>query len=222
MLNNMEIGLISGTGPQGKGIALRWAKTGRKIYIGSRTLEKTQQVCHEINTLIGEEKAIPLTNEETLYRCPIILLTVPYEHALETCKTYSTLIKSNTKIFIDVAVPMKWIKGKGMVPLPVPAGSGAEAIQEQLNDVPVVVSFMTQSAEVLLDIKRPLNQDNFICGPKEAREIVIELTKEMGQGLRPIDAGSLWQASIIEKLVPFLININRRYNIKDAGLQIIM
>lgn len=222
MLTAMKVGFISGTGPQGKGIALRWAKAGREIYIGSRTLEKAQTVCNEINAILGDVKAVPLTNEDMLSHCQIILLTVPYEHALETCKTYSSLIRNNTKIFIDVTIPMEWQKGKGMVPLLIPNGSGAELIQKILNDVPVVAAFMTQSAEALLEINKPIDQDNFICGPKEVRQQVIELTKEIGQGLRPIDAGSLWQASIIEKLVPFLININRRYNVKDAGLKIIM
>ena len=81
MLTAMKVGFISGTGPQGKGIALRWAKAGREIYIGSRTLEKAQTVCNEINAILGDVKAVPLTNEDMLSHCQIILLTDPYEHA---------------------------------------------------------------------------------------------------------------------------------------------
>ena len=223
----MNIGFISGTGPQGMGIALRWAISDRNerfnFYLGSRTKEKAEKAAKELNELIGKNRIIPTTNEEMLQKCEIVLLTVPYEYALKTCQTYLDLIKQHTKIFVDVTVPMEYQKGKGMLPIRPPEGSGSQAIKRVLGDVPVVCSFKTLSAEVLMDPKKPLDQDNFICGPKEHRQTVIEISKDI-DGLRPINSGPLREASVIEPLVPFLININRRYKLpkgNGAGLRVV-
>ncbi|MHA2102371.1 MAG: NADPH-dependent F420 reductase [Candidatus Hodarchaeales archaeon] len=213
----MKIGFISGTGPQGKGIALRWALAGRDIFIGSRTKEKAESACKELNDIIGKEKIIPLTNEEMLKECEIVLLTVPYEYAIKTVETYLDLIREKTRIFVDVTVPMEYQKGKGMLPVRPEEGSGAQAIKKVLGDVSVVGAFKTQSAEELMAHEEKLNQDNFICGPKEHRGEIMELSKEI-EGLRPINSGPLREATVIEPMVPFLININRRYKLpKGTG-----
>jgi hypothetical protein len=156
-----------------------------------------------------------------LEQCEIVLLTVPYEHALRTCETYLEKFHKYTKIFVDVTVPMEWQKGKGMVVIRPAEGSGAQQIKKLLGDIPVVAAFKTQSAEGLLNKEKKLDEDNFICGPENERLIIIELAKEI-PGIRPINSGPLREAATIEPLVPFLININRRYNIKDSGLKIVM
>lgn len=213
----MKIGFISGTGPQGKGIALRWALAGRNIYIGSRTREKAETACKELNDIVGKEKIFGLTNEEMLKECEIVLLTVPFEYAISTVESYLELIRENTRIFVDVTVPMEYVKGKGMLPIRPEEGSGAQAIKKVLGDVSVVGAFKTQSAEELMSFKEKLHQDNFICGPKEQREEIMEISKEI-EGLRPINSGPLREATVIEPLVPFLININVRYKLpKGTG-----
>ena len=223
----LNIGFISGTGPQGMGIALRWAMSDKEgkftFYLGSRTKEKAEKASKEINEILRKERIIPVTNDEMLKKCEIVLLTVPYEYAIKTCETYLDLIRQNTKIFVDVTVPMEYQKGKGMLPVRPPAGSGAQSIKKVLGDIPVVAAFKTLSAEVLMDHKQPLNQDNFICGPKEHRQTIIDITKDI-EGLRPINSGPLREAGVIEPLVPFLININRRYKLpkgKGTGLKVV-
>ncbi len=213
----MKVGLISGTGPQGMGIALRWALAGRDIYIGSRTKEKAENACEELNEIIGKEKSYPLINENMLKECEIVLLTVPYEYAIRTVHTYLDLIKENTKIFVDVTVPMEWVKGKGMLPVRPEEGSGAQAIKKVIGEVPVIGAFKTQSAEELMNHTRPIDEDNFVCGPLEHRETIMKLSEEI-PGLRSINCGPLREAGTIEPLVPFLININRRHKLpKGSG-----
>ena len=219
---NVKVGLISGTGPQGKGIAYRWAKAGRReVYIGSRSPDKAAEACRELSSM-GANKVTPLSNEDLIKQCGIVLLTVPWDVAIKTCENYLDLIRANTKIFVDITVPMVYEKGKGMMAIRPPEGSGAQVIKKLLGDKPpVVVAFKTQSAEKLLDTSQPMDEDNFICGPEEERQQIIELVKEI-PGLRPINSGPLREAATIEPLVPFLININRRYGVKDSGLKIIM
>jgi predicted dinucleotide-binding enzyme len=117
---------------------------------------------------------------------------------------------------------MEYQKGKGMLPVRPEEGSGAQAIKKLLGDVSVVGAFKTQSAEELMAHEEKLNQDNFICGPKEHRGEIMELCKEI-EGLRPINSGPLREATVIEPMVPFLININRRYKLpKGTGAGFIL
>ena len=85
----------------------------------------------------------------------------------------------------------------------------------------MVGAFKTISAEALLEIDKLLNRDTFVYGPKDSRIEIMELISKV-ETLRPIDAGPVREGETVERLVPFLININRRYKIKDSGIKIIM
>lgn len=213
----MKIGIISGTGPQGKGIALQWAKSGRKIAIGSRSETRAQEIVKELNNQLQSSNIIGMSNDEMIKNSDIILLTVPFEYAESTVQQHLELIKNYCKIFVDITIPMTHEKGKGMVPIPVPEGSSAQMLKKILDPVPVVAAFKTIGAHTLLDINRSIDRDTFVVGPQEERLKIIKLISEI-QGLRPINAGPIREAQAIERLVPFLLNINRRYKVKDAGI----
>ncbi|MHA2365755.1 MAG: NADPH-dependent F420 reductase [Candidatus Hodarchaeales archaeon] len=217
----MQIGIIGGTGPQGKGIALRWAISGRNIIIGSRSLDKAQKNAGEINKISESSNVLGLLNEDMIKQSQIILLTVPFEHASKTIKEYQKLLREHCKIFVDVTVPMTRVKGKGMVYMPITEGSSVQMFQKLLNPIPVVGAFKTIGAHALLQKDKLINRDTFVVGPKNERLKLIELISEIN-GLRAINAGPTQEAQTIERLVPFLININRRYKVKDAGIVIQM
>ena len=217
----MKIGLIGGTGPQGQGLTLRLAKAGYEVLIGSRTFEKAQTIAKELNTKLSLESISGMTNKDVILATNIIFLTIPYDTVQATLTPLIDNIKANTHIFVDVTVPMKYEKGKGMIYDESEQGTMSKQIYDLLNPVPVVGAFKTISAHALLEIEKQLNRDTFVYGPKEQRKEVMDLIAKI-ETLRPIDAGPLREAETIERLVPFLININKRYKIKDSGLKIIM
>ena len=217
----MKIGLIGGTGPQGQGLTLRLAKAGYKVLIGSRTLEKAQTIAEELNAKLSLDSISGMTNKDVILATNIIFLTIPYDTVQPTLNPLIESIKANTHILVDITVPMKYEKGKGMIFDGSEQGSMSKQINDLLKPVPVVGAFKTISAHALLEIEKPLNRDTFVYGPKEQRKEIMDLITKI-ETLRPIDAGPLREAETIERLVPFLININKRYKIKDSGLKIIM
>lgn len=217
----MKIGIIGGTGPQGQGIALRLAKAGYEVIIGSRSTEKAEKISKELLEKLPQASITGKSNENVVQENEIILLTVPYETVTETLTPLVELIKSKTQIFIDVTVPMKYEKGIGMVFVKIEQQSMTALVKGLLAPVPVVGAFKTISAHALLDIEKLLDRDTFVYGPKEQRAKVIELISKI-ESLRPINAGPSSEGETIERLVPFLININRRYKVKDSGIKIVM
>lgn len=217
----MKIGIIGGTGPQGQGIALRLAKAGYEVTIGSRSAEKAEKISKELLEKLPQASIVGKNNEKVVSENEIILLTVPYETVNETLSPLVELIKSKTQIFIDVTVPMKYEKGIGMVFVKIEQQSMTTLVKELLAPVPVVGAFKTIGAQALLNIEKSLDRDTFVYGPKEQREKIIELISKI-ESLRPINAGPSSAGETIERLVPFLININRRYKVKDSGIKIVM
>ena len=193
------------------------AQNGRKIYIGSRTETKAKETASNLNDQLNNTNIVGLTNENMIKNSDVLLLTVPFEYAESTVRQHLELIKSHCKIFVDVTVPMTREKGKGMVPIPVPEGSSAQMLKKILNPVPVVGAFKTIGAHALLDLSTNIDRDTFVLGPLEERKILMDLISEIN-GIRPINAGPIRESQAIERLVPFLLNINRRYKVKDAGI----
>lgn len=217
----MKIGIIGGTGPQGKGIAMRFALNGIEIIIGSRSKERAETISKELNLLINGSNITGMSNSDVIKSSEILFLTIPFETVNDTLIPLIDDIKEYCKIFVDVTVPMHHEKGKGMVYVQIPEGNMSKSIQKLVDPVPVVAAFKTIGSHALLDIKNPLERDTFVLGSKENRESIIEIISNI-KTLRPINAGPLREVETVERLVPFLINVNRRYKIKDSGLKVVM
>lgn len=214
----MKVGIIGGTGPQGRGIALRWALAGREVMVGSRSQARADEVAVELNSHLPRPKITGVTNDQLVRECDTVVLTVPFEHARSTVEPLVPLLREYCQLFIDVTVPMRFEKGKGLVSVPVEEGSATQMLGHLLKPVPVVGAFKTISAHALEDLSTPLDRDTFVVGPSEARTKAIALVGEVAS-LRPVDGGPSREAQCVERLVPFLININRRYKVKNAGLK---
>jgi hypothetical protein len=221
LVNFLKIGIIGGTGPQGKGIALRLAKAGYEVVIGSRTLEKANSIIDELRSMGNFDNITGRTNLDVISEVKIIFVTIPYETVQSTLEPLLDLIKKNITILVDITVPMKFVKGSGMVFDSPEHGTMSKFLTKLVEPVPVVGALKTISAHALMDINSPLNLDTFVFGPKEYRKEIIELISKV-ETLRPIDAGPISAAETVERLVPFLININRRYKVKDSGIKIVM
>jgi len=211
-----KIGIIGGTGKEGKGLAYRWANAGYEIKIGSRQIEKAVTTANELGKLISGNGMIEgVSNLQAAEEADLAVLTVPFSAhrlVLESVKPYLS-----GKILIDVTVPL--VPPKVTVVQMPPAGSSSKEAQQILGDsVMVVAAFQNISYENLLQ-NRELHCDILVCGnSSSARDIVIKLIRDIG--LVGLDAGPLENAVVVEGLTSILIGLNKRFGVKDSGIQI--
>ena len=217
----MRIALIGGTGPQGKGLALRWAQAGIDVLIGSRNADRGRELANSLAPHPkGEAGSITgMSNEEAASGAEeFVVLTVPYSGHRSTIEALKAALAG--RILIDVVVPLA--KGNPKAVSMPPEGSATEEAQSILgNDIPVVGALHNVSAHVLQQLDRPINCDVLVCGNnKEAKDRVIELIERLG--VRAYNVGLAESARAVERLTAILIrlNITRAYPFRHAGVRI--
>jgi 8-hydroxy-5-deazaflavin:NADPH oxidoreductase len=216
---NLEVkivGIVGGTGKEGKGLAYRWAKAGYEILIGSRQVEKAQAAAEEVlSMLTGVEKIFGAANEDIAERADLVVITVPF--AAHKAMLESLKGKLTGKILIDVTVPLVPPKVT-KVQMP-PAGSASLEAQQILGeDVKVIAAFQNISYENLLH-NEDVQCDVLVCGNgKAAKEIVLKLVHDAG--LVGWDAGPLENSVVAEGMTSILIGINKQFGAQAAGIQI--
>ena len=210
------LGFIGGTGPEGKGLALRFAISGLSVFIGSRERQRGAEAAEEIRsqfTEIGSGIVAGGTNEEAAIASDISVICTPYAGHKATLENLKHDLKG--KIVVDVVAPLSFKKGS-ISAITVEEGSAAEQAQLLLPDSLVVGAFQNASAEDLLIPSRDLE-----CDDQSAKEQVMLLGERI-PGVRSIDGGNLHNAKYVEQLTALLININKIYNahssIKIVGI----
>jgi hypothetical protein len=210
------IGIIGGTGKEGKGLAYRWARAGLQVVIGSRQHEKAQAAAAEVNSLLGGETQVgAAVNAEAAETADLLVLTVPYAAHADMCQFIKPYAQG--KIVIDVTVPLVPPKVT-RVQLP-PEGSATRQAQLILGDqVQVVAAFQNISYEHLLN-DEPVDCDVIVCGGNlEARQVVLALVE--AAGLVGWNGGSVENAVVVEGLTSILIGLNKQFSTTDAGIRI--
>lgn len=208
------IGIIGGTGKEGKGLGYRFAKVGYKVLIGSREIGKALSASEDLKGL-GASNLMGLTNPEVAAKADIVIITIPFEFH----QTILTDLKQylQGKLVIDVTVPLVPPKVT-KVQMP-PAGSVAlEAMAILGENVQVVTAFQNISYERLLH-QKDIDCDILVCGTsKDARKIVLDLIKDAG--LVGWDAGPVENSMVVEGLTSILIGINKQFGSQTAGIKI--
>ena len=216
MSGSEKIAILGGTGDLGTGLAIRWAKAGHEIIIGSRTLEKAQRAVANLHEISPNTPAQAMENVDAAKAGSLVVLTVPAEHQISTLDTVKAGLGG--KILIDVTVPLKPPK-VGTVQLPDEGSAGKRAQNFLGEDVMVVTAFQNVAAH-LLQTDATIECDVLVCGNKrKARERVIELAKQAG--MRAWHAGPIENSAAAEALTSILIQINRRHTISHSGIQIV-
>lgn len=212
----MIVSILGGTGEQGPGMALRWAKAGIQVIIGSRQQSKAEQVADELNAELGEALIQGMANPEAAAAAEIVALTVPFAAHKSTLESVKTRLKG--KVLIDVCVPLDPENPRKML-MP-PAGSATEEAQALLgDDVKVVAAFQNVAAHELRHLDHVIECDVLVCGnDRAARQTVIDLVRQMG--LRPVDAGLAYNARVVESLTALLIGLNIRNKVKGSGIRV--
>lgn len=210
------LAVLGGTGPQGGGLALRWAKAGYPVLLGSRNAERAAQAAAELNERLGGGAICGLSNEEAANAADVVILAAPY--AAQEAMALSVRDTVQGKVFIDVTVPLAPPK-VSIVHLP-EGGSAVVALQKKLGPgVRVVSAFQNISAEHLNDLDHAIDCDVLVCGDDaEACEIAARLAEALGS--RGWRAGPLSNSVVAEALTAVLIGINRRYKIAGSGIRI--
>jgi NADPH-dependent F420 reductase len=210
------IAILGGTGHEGSGLGLRWARAGHSVIIGSRTLEKAQAAAAALNQRLHTPSAKGMDNLAAAQAVEIIVLAVPYAAHASTIEAVQGAAQG--KIFVDVTVPLVPPK-VSRVQMPA-AGSASQEAQALLGpNVRVVAAFQNIGAEHLKDPDQGINCDVLVCGDdKDAKSVVIDLAADAG--MKAWDAGPLANAVVAEGLTSVLIGLNIQYKVKAAGIKI--
>ncbi|HEV8559501.1 MAG TPA: NADPH-dependent F420 reductase [Actinophytocola sp.] len=216
-VTGLTVGVLGGTGPQGKGLALRWAKAGLPVIIGSRKAERAEATAEELRTKAGVEHVTGRDNAGCAAEASLVLVAVPWEGHRELLESLRGPLAG--KIVIDCVNPLGFDK-QGPFALPVPEGSAAQQAEKLLPDSRVTAAFHHVSAVLLEDLDvSEVDIDVLVLGDdREATDTVRALAGTI-PGVRGIYAGRLRNAHQVEALTANLIAINRRYS-AHAGVRI--
>ena len=212
--------IVGGTGALGFGLALRLAREGVPVVIGSRSPERAAQAAARVSDRVPGARAEGLENSEAVRRGPIVVLTVPFRAQSENLTNLREALEPG-QILVDATVPTAAaVSGRATRPLGVPQGSAAQQAQEMVPaGVSVVSALHTVSAAALTDLDHGLDEDVLVAGDNgEAKRAVAELIARI-PGLRPVNAGRLEAARMIEGITPLLISVNSRYK-TTAGIKL--
>jgi hypothetical protein len=214
------IPIIGGTGALGYGLALRWAREGAEIVIGSRVAGRAEEAAERIRSAVSDARVEGLVNEEAARRGDVVFLTVPFRAQSETLNNLREALEPG-QLLVDCTVPTAAaVSGKATRTLGVWQGSAAQQAQEMVPDgVTVVAGLHTVSAAMLADLGHELDEDALLCGDRRADKARVAALVERIPGLRAVNAGPLEMARIVEQLTSMLISINSRYK-AHAGIRI--
>lgn len=210
------IAVLGGTGNEGGGLALRWARAGHRVILGSRDADKAGTVARELAARLTDADLSGDSNRNAAAAASIVVLTVPYAAQRPTVLEVQHELAG--KILIDATVPLVPPK-VARVQLP-PEGSAVAAMQALLGSgVRVVSAFQNVSAHHLRDLDHAVDCDVLVCGDDiDARESVIALARDLG--MRAFHAGAIANSAATEALTSVLIALNARYKVPGAGIRI--
>ena len=206
----MTIAIVGGTGAEGTGLAVRFARAGARVRIGSRDVARAQAAAARINETAQSTNVEGCLNNDAVRGADVIVLTVPAESQIDTLSGLSASLPPGA-IVVDATVQLK-------------AESTESSAQRAARTLPegtrVAAAFHTLGADLLAQLDHGIDSDVLICADDpEARRVATELVA-MLPGARAVDSGPLRNGRLIENLVSLLIAINRRNKVKHAGIRI--
>jgi NADPH-dependent F420 reductase len=219
-MSHEAVPIVGGTGALGFGVALRLARVGTPVVIGSRDAGRAAVSAAKLKERLPDADVTGVENGEAATRGSIVLLCVPFRNQSENLTNLKSVLQPG-QILVDATVPLAAaVSGRATRLLGVPQGSaGLQAAEMVPDGVQVVSALHTVSASTLGDLDHELDEDILVAGDSvEAKKRVAELIARI-EGLRPVNAGRLEASKLVEGLTPLLIGINSRYKV-HAGVRI--
>ena len=202
------IGFIGGTGPEGRGLALRFALAGEEVLIGSRDAGRAQDAAESVREIAPSISIGGGVNADVADRSDTVVIAVPYSAQRPTLEGLRDELRG--KLVVNVVAPLAFSKGVASA-IRVEAGSAALEAREIVPDAIHTAAFHNVSAQELLVPDRALDTDIVVFGDDaDAKRTVMALAETI-KGARGVDGGGLENARYCEDLTALLLNINRIY-----------
>ena len=211
----MRIGVVGGTGKEGRGMALRWARAGHELFIGSRDAERARAAASELSAEVNR----PIQggdNAEAVRASELVVLSVPYSAHASTLQDLKAELAG--RVLIDITVPLQPPK---VTAVHLPAGQAAALEAQQIlgAETPVVAALHHVSAVHLRDLDHAIDCDVLACSDdKAALERTLPVLRDLG--VRALDAGPLRNAIALESITPLLLYLNRSLKGRSVGIRI--
>ena len=215
-----KIAIVGGTGPEGSGVANRFARAGEHVVIGSRDSRRAEETAQQLREQIGKTAQVESAeNASAVAECDVAVLTIPFSGQAAILKQLKTAWKPGT-VVIDTTVPLAAsIGGAATRTIGVWEGSAAEAARGLLPaSVSLAAAFHNLGAELLAG-DAPVDCDVLVCSDDEkAKQLASELAQKI-PGVRALNGGKLENARIVESVTALLIGLNIRYKVHSAGVR---
>lgn len=208
-----HIAILGGTGPEGRGLALRLASVGHRVTIGSRSAARAMGIAADLRRSLPEGRLEGASNLDAASGADLIVLTIPFTGVESTLTEVRAAAAA--KIVISAIAPVEFQDGRP-VAMRVEAGSAAQRVAELLPESRVVSAFQTVDAHELGDLDRTLDTDIIVCSDdQEARRAVVGLISQI-PGVRPLSGGRLVASRYVEEITALLITLNRIYKVHSG------
>ena len=209
----MRVAVVGGSGKEGFGLGVRWARAGCTVIIGSRSAEKAAEAARRAAEAGGAEiRGLP--NAEAARDADIIVLTIPYSGHDPILADIRSGVTG--KPVLDTTVPLRTFSPPELdVP---PEGSAAQQVQALLPEATVVAALHSVSSVKLNRFGDPMEGDVLMCGDDAGAKAAVDQLIRM-LGLRALDAGPLQAAGTLERLAALIIGMNQRYRRKAIGVR---
>ncbi len=210
----MRIGILGGTGPAGRGLAVRVAAAGERVVLGSRDADRAAGVAHDVvASWPDRDLDITGTANEGCAECDLVVVATPWDGAVATVRPLADALAGKVVVSMANALAKEGREFLGLVP---PRGSVAAMVQAALPRSLVSAAFHHLPAADMEKLDLPMAADVLVCSDHpEASKATVSLVDTIA-GLRGIDAGSLTQASAIEAFTAVLITVNIRHKVHAA------
>jgi len=214
------VSIIGASGALGFGLAVRLARAGGEVVIGSRDIERAEQAATLARAAVPAGVFRAAVNAEAAAASELLILTVPFRNQAETLHNLRDVLRPG-QLLIDATVPLAAaIGGRATRTLGVWQGSAAQQAQEMVPEGVFVISALhTVSAKPLRDLDHVLDEDVLLAGDRRADKARVAALLDGIEGLRCVDCGRLEMARLTEQLTALMISINVRYK-THAGAKI--
>jgi NADPH-dependent F420 reductase len=214
------VSIIGASGALGFGLAVRLARAGSPVTIGSRDAARAAASAERAQALVPGGRVAGLANEVAAARNELVILSVPFRNQSETLHNLRDVLRPG-QVVVDCTVPLAAaVGGRATRTVGVWQGSAAQQAQEMLPEgVTVVSALHTVSAASLRELDHELDEDVLVCGDRRADKRRVAALIDAIDGLRCVDCGRLEMARIVESATALMISVNARYKTR-AGIRL--
>lgn len=210
----MQVGMIGGTGPAGRALAVRLASVGVDVLVGSRSAERAGQIVDElIEKWPDRQLTIAGAENERAAEAELVIVATPWDSAPAMTATLAPLLADKVVVSMANALVKVGPELQALVPA---RGSVTAEVQAAAPGAMVAAAFQHLPSKHLADLAYPIESDVLVCSDHpQATKAVCDLIGRV-PGLRPVDAGSLAQAAAVEAFTAVLATVNIRYRVRSA------